>query len=282
MCDEINMPSQGISRRQLGGLGVVAALAACTSSKTSASASGLVEAMVEVPAGDGVAEAFFVHPREGRHPGVVLWPDIAGLRDAKKAMARQLAARGFAVLAVNHYYRSSRLPVTQSFAEFMAPEGRARIMPMVAALTRDAVLRDAGAYADWLGGRAEVDQTRGQGVQGYCLTGPVAIVSPTADPRIRAAASFHGVSLANDKPDSAHLTLASTSAGYLAAIARNDDARDPAEKEKFRAAAQAAGRPAEVEVYPADHGWCVPDSPAYDAVQAMRALERLVALYSGL
>jgi len=282
MCDESIVPAGGISRRELAGMGAAVAFAACAGSNGASGATSMVETMVEVPAGDGTAEAFFVHPREGRHPGIVLWPDIAGLRDAKKVMARQLAARGFAVLAVNLYYRSARMPVVDNFAAFMTPEGRARIMPMVAELTREAVLRDARAFADWLGGRTEVDQTRGQGAHGYCLTGPVAVVSPTADPRIRAAASFHGVSLANDKPDSAHLTLASTRASYLAAIARNDDARDPAEKEKFRAAADAAGRPAEVEVYPADHGWCVPDSPAYDAVQAARALDRLVALYSGL
>jgi carboxymethylenebutenolidase len=40
------------------------------------------------------------------------------------------------------------------------------------------------------------------------------------------------------------------------------------------------GAPAEIEVYPADHGWCVPDSPVYDAAQAERAWARLLALYA--
>ena len=39
---------------------------------------------------------------------------------------------------------------------------------------------------------------------------------------------------------------------------------------------------AEIEVYPADHGWCVPDSPVYNAAQAERAWERLLALYAKL
>ena len=47
----------------------------------------------------------------------------------------------------------------------------------------------------------------------------------------------------------------------LIAIAQDDDAKDPAAKSAFGAAANEAGAAAEVEVYAADHGWCVPDSP---------------------
>jgi Dienelactone hydrolase and related enzymes len=85
-----------------------------------------------------------------------------------------------------------------------------------------------------------------------------------------------------EKPDSPHLALARTSAAYLFAVARNDDAKAPQDKETLRDAAAAAQRPAEIEVYPAEHGWCVPDSPVYDAVQADRAWARMLALFSGL
>ena len=69
---------------------------------------------------------------------------------------------------------------------------------------------------------------------------------------------------------------------YLFAIARGDDARAPTDKDALRAAATAAGRQAEIGVYPAEHGWCVPDSPVYDQVEADRAWDRLLALYSKL
>jgi dienelactone hydrolase len=36
-----------------------------------------------------------------------MWPDIAGMREAKKTMARRLAAEGYAVLVVNQYYHSA-------------------------------------------------------------------------------------------------------------------------------------------------------------------------------
>lgn len=61
---------------------------------------------VKTPAGE--ADGFFVFPAEGKHPGVLLWPDVAGLREAFETMATRLAAAGYAVLAVNPYYRSAK------------------------------------------------------------------------------------------------------------------------------------------------------------------------------
>ena len=48
------------------------------------------------------------------------------------------------------------------------------------------------------------------------------------------------------------------------------------------AAAKAAGRPAEIAVYAADHGWTVPDTPIYDKAEAERAWSRLLALFATL
>ena len=290
MCDELTdaahdeaLARRGLSRRQFAAIGTAAALAACTGTDAAAKNGSLVEKAVQVTTPDGVSDCFFVRPAKGRHPGVVFWPDIGGLREAKKAMARRLAAAGYAVLAVNPYYRSAKAPVLSSFAEWRTDAGRAKVMPMVALLTAEAVTRDGGAYAAWLDAQPQVDKTRGIGVQGYCMSGPFTVRTAAAAPgRVKAAASFHGGGLVTDKPDSPHLLLARTEASYLFVIARNDDAKAPADKDTLRQAAEAAGRPAEVEVYPADHGWCVPDSPVYDQVQADRAWARLLALYAKL
>jgi carboxymethylenebutenolidase len=67
---------------------------------------------------------------------------------------------------------------------------------------------------------------------------------------------------------------------YLIAIAQDDDAEEPEAKTALRNAASAVGASAEIEVYAGDHGWCVPDSPAYDRDAAERAWGRLLATYS--
>jgi carboxymethylenebutenolidase len=287
MCDDFTradddkaLAAKGLTRRDFAAMGAgglaLAAMPALAKDRP------LTESMVMVPTLDGVADAFFVHPARGRHPAVMLWPDIGGLRETKMAMARRLAAEGFAVLAVNQYYRSARAPVLNSFAEWRTPEGRAKIGPMAAKLNHDAVSRDTVGFVTWLDSQRAVARRRGIGVQGYCMGGPFAVRSAAASPRIRAVASFHGGGLATDKPDSPHIYVTATGAAYLIAVARNDDARNPAEKDTFAAAARAAGRPIEVEVYNADHGWCVPDSPVYDAAEADRAFARLLALYRRL
>jgi carboxymethylenebutenolidase len=244
---------------------------------------GLVEAMVEMPTGDGTAEAFFVHPAEGRHPGVIFWPDAIGLRDAKKTMARRLASSGYAVLAVNQYYRNARLPLGIRFDTFRDEKAREKVMPLIAALNPEAVTRDAAAYAAFLDAQGAVDTRRGIGTQGYCMGGSLAFRTAAAVPgRITAVASFHGGGLVTEAPDSPHQTMAATRAAYLILPGRDDDAGQPEAKDVLRQTAEAHGRPAEIEVYNADHGWCVLDAPMYDEPEAERAWARLLELYKGL
>lgn len=176
-----------------------------------------------------------------------------------------------------------RAPQFADFADFMKQDGFTRVGPWRAKGTEPAaVARDAAAIVAWLDEQGSVDRRRGIGNQGYCMGGPMAIHAAAAVPgRIRAAASFHGGGLVTAAPDSPHHRL-QRGAGYLIAIARNDDAKQPAAKDALRDAAAAAGARAEIEVYPADHGWCVPDSPVYDAAEADRAWGRLLALYLSL
>lgn len=289
MCDDLTaieeeraLDARGIDRRSFAGLGA-AGLAVLAAPLAAKSPAGLTERMVEVTTPDGKLDAFFVHPAKGKHPAVILWPDIAGLREAYKVMARRLAADGHAVLVLNQYYRSAPAPHFNAITEWRTPEGQAKLRPMIPLLSAAAIESDAKASVAWLDGQKAVDKKRGIGSSGYCMGGPFTVRTAHAAPgRVRAAASFHGGSLVTDKPDSPHQLLKATKAGYLFAIARNDDARAPGDKDALREAAKAAGRPAEVEVYPADHGWCTIDSPVFDKVQADRAWERMLALFKTL
>lgn len=291
MCDEFTAPQEeaalaakGLSRREFAAIGAAGVLAACTGGTSEAKGKlALKEEAVTFATPDGTADGFFVHPARGKHPGVLLWPDIAGLRDAYKAMARRLAGAGYAVLVINHYYRSAPAPIMATMAEWRTPEGQAKLKPMIAAITPAGTTRDAKAAIAFLDAQKAVDTRRGIGTNGYCMGGPYTVRTAAAVPgRVRAAASFHGAGLVTDAPDSPHRLLASTKASFLFAIARNDDARAPGDKDALREAAKMAGRPAEIEVYNADHGWCTLDAPIYDKAEAERAWGRLLALYAGL
>lgn len=291
MCDDLTaieeeaaLAREGIDRRGFASLGAMglAALAAPLGAATRGGRA-LAEQMVTITTPAGQLDAFFVHPAKGRHPAVILWPDIAGLREAYKVMARRLAADGHAVLVLNQYFRSAPAPHFDAITQWRTPEGQAKLRPMLPLLTPDAVMMDARAAAAWLDRQRAVDKRRGIGAAGYCQGGPFTVRAAFAVPnRIRAAASFHGGGLVTDKPDSPHRLMKDTKAGFLFAIARNDDQRAPGDKDALRAAAAEAGRPAEVEVYPADHGWCTIDAPVFDKVQADKAWGRMLALFAKL
>lgn len=298
MCDEITeqenevwFAKDGLKRRDLAkvGAGAVALTlaAGCTTYADDSNAvnaavgsGGTRSRTVSIPTSDGTADAFFVYPAKGKHPAIIMWPDIAGLRDAYKTMGTRLAEAGYAVLVVNQYYRSSPAPIMTTMAEWRTEAGQAKLKPMIALMTSDAVTRDGGAFVDWLDKQPEVDTKKKIGSCGYCQGGAATIRTAARRPaRVGAVASFHGGGLASDKPDSPHLLFPTMRGAMLLAIARNDDERDPGAKDRLRMAADTAGRTAEIEVYPAQHGWCTIDAPVYDEAQANRAWDRMLALY---
>ncbi len=268
-----------MSRRGFGlAAAAVAGLAATAASGAEAA---VVETDVEVRTPDGVADSALFHPPgKGRWPAVLIWTDILGLRPVFREMGRRLAAQGYVVLAPNPFYRAKRAPVVDAAFDFSKPEDRAKVMPLAATLTPEGATRDATAFIAFLDKQPQTDTRKKAGVQGYCMGGPLTFRSAAAVPaRFGAAATFHGGGLVTAKPDSPHLLAPAIKASMLCAVARNDDARDPAAKDTLRKALTDAGRPNTVEVYPADHGWCVKGSQPYDEASAERAWAALTALY---
>jgi carboxymethylenebutenolidase len=141
-------------------------------------------------------------------------------------------------------------------------------------------MTDAKAFVGWLDKQASVAKDRKIGTQGYCMGGPIAFRTAAAVPdRVGAVASFHGGGLVTSNPNSPHLQAAKTKAQLLIAIAQNDDARSPTEKDVLKETFAKVNLPAEIEVYAGAHGWCPPDSGVYNEPQAEKAWSRLLALY---
>ncbi|AZI36447.1 putative hydrolase [Caenibius tardaugens NBRC 16725] len=275
------LAKRGITRRQFSAVGAAIAIAACAPHERATANEGLAESMVSIATPDGEADAFFVHPATGKHPAVIMWPDVAGLRDAYKVMARRLATAGYAVLVPNAYYRDSKAPVLTSLSQWFEPEHQARIKPMLAKIDGKMIAQDARTYADWLDGQDSVDIERRIGTSGYCMGGAYAVrTAAAASTRIGAVCSFHGSRLVTQDADSPHTLIAATQARYLFAIGKDDDAKAPEEKTILKQVTDDAGRPAEIEVYPADHGWCTIDAPSYDKAAAEKAWARMLATYA--
>jgi carboxymethylenebutenolidase len=149
------------------------------------------------------------------------------------------------------------------------------------ALTEATNMTDAKAFIGWLDQQGSVAKNRKMGTQGYCMGGPLAFRTAAAVPdRVGAVGSFHGGGLVTDKPNSPHLQASKTKAQFLVAIAANDDARAPTDKDVMKKTFADAKVTAEIEVYTgSSHGWCPPDSKVYNEALAEKAWSRLLALY---
>jgi carboxymethylenebutenolidase len=288
MCDndsledmiEYQLRSAVLSRRQFGALTLGAGVVSLLPPVADAAAE-VQEAEVDIKTPDGTADAYFVRPSTGSYPGVLMWPDIFGLRPAFRQMGKRLAESGYSVLVVNPFYRVKRAPTAPEHADFEDPATRTALMALMGALTAETAVTDAKAFVAWLDGQASVDRKRKMGTAGYCMSGPFTMRTAAAFPdRIGAGASFHGGGLVTDKPDSPHLLVAKMKAHYLIAIAESDDQRQPEAKNALRAAFAKAKLPAEIEVYAGTiHGWCPLDSRVYNSDQAEKAWSRMLALF---
>ena len=242
-----------------------------------ANAAAVTEADVNVTTPDGTADCYFVHPASGASAGVLVWPDIFGLRPAFRQMGKRLAESGYAVLVVNPFYRVKKAPTAENGAATPIPQ----VMPLMQALNETTHMTDAKAFVGWLDKQSAVAKNRKIGTQGYCMGGPMALRTAAAMPdRVGAVASFHGAALVTNAPNSPHLQAAKSKAQFLIAIATNDDQRSPNDKNVLKETFEKANLPAEIEVYAgAAHGWCPPDTQVYNEPQAEKAWSRLLVLY---
>ena len=272
--DKQEFENRGLVTRRQFGLMVGAGVALVLPRVANAATVNEMEVNITTP--DGVCDAYFVYPTTGTAPAIIIWPDIFGLRPTFRTMGKRLAESGYAVLVVNPFYRKQKAPTAAKGTQTPISELR----PLASGFTDVTEMTDAKAFIAWLDTQACVDKKKKIGTQGYCMGGPMAFRTAAASDRIGAAATFHGGGLVNDQPTSPHLQAAKSKAQFLVAIAANDDARAPKDKDTLKETFEKAERPAEIEVYEgAAHGWCPPDSSVYNEPQAEKAWKRLLALY---
>jgi len=286
MCDELTnkdaeeyLRQNALTRREFSKRGIGATLAMMLPPVANALDVVGQDVLVETP--DGMADCYFVHPTSGQHAAAIVWPDIVSIRPAFRAMGKRLAESGYSVLVVNPYYRTAKGQIVPDGKGFRDPGIRELLMPHARSLSPETCVTDGRAYVQYLDQHPSVDTSRKIGTTGYCMTGSYTMRLAAAMPdRIGAGGSFHGGGLATDAEDSPHLLVPQMKAGFLIAIAANDDERDPEAKVLLREAFDANGIDAEIEVYAGtQHGWCPPDSAVYNEEQAERAWSRLLELF---
>src|SRR5262245_8636396 len=172
-----------------------------------AAAAGLevVETNVDIKTPDGTCDAAFIYPKSGSYPGVLIWTDAFGLRPTFRDMAKRLAAEGYSVLVPNPFYRVAKAPVFTDVASFnfQNQADRAKLTPLMGSVNAPgAAEKDAAVYIAFLDSQKQVNKSKKNGNQGYCMGGPLIVKTAAAVAnRVGAAASFHGGGLVTANPD---------------------------------------------------------------------------------
>jgi carboxymethylenebutenolidase len=236
---------------------------------------------VQIPAADGRSPGTLHVPGgDGPWPGVLVFPDAGGTREIFGQMGDRLAGMGYVALIPDIYYRAGQWAPFDVATLFTDSQERARLATLAGVLTSDRIIADSGAYADFLLARPEV---RGSaiGTTGYCLGGHMSLIAAGGLGRtIAAAASFHGgrLAVAGD-PSSPHLSADRITATVYVAGAIEDDSFTTEQAALLESALTGAGVDHTVEIYPARHGFAVPDNPTYDTEADARHWDALRQLY---
>ncbi|WP_202239011.1 dienelactone hydrolase family protein [Actinacidiphila reveromycinica] len=243
-----------------------------------------------VPTEDGRADAFAAFPQGGgRHPGVLMYADVFGIRPATREMACELAGHGYCVLVPNFLYRHGPTPLVDLPA-YISKEARpaivARLMPAIEAHTGDQARRDAAAYLAFLGARPEVSAGP-VAVTGYCVGGLLAMRAAATHPgRVAAVAGFHNPvgpvaafhgPLGDDGPGSLPGFLAGLTAEVHLGHAESD--MTPAALDGLNRVLDEAGTRHTSEIHPGTvHGFTMSDTHVFDPAATRRHWDRLLDL----
>jgi carboxymethylenebutenolidase len=238
----------------------------------------MIELHIDIPTPDGAMGSFIAHPDSGSRPVVLFLMDAPGKREELHDMVRRLASAGYYVIVSNLYYRS-----VPAFNVFETGD-RDRMMELMNSLTNALALEDAKAMLAYAKADAAADVSK-VGVVGYCMSGPFSFAIAAGLPgQVKAAASFHGVRLAVDAPDSPHRHLGQIDGEVYVGCAETDHWAPPEMVAEFETALAEASKVSKVrgavEWYPGtEHGFVFPARPAYNRGAAERHWSRLHDLF---
>jgi carboxymethylenebutenolidase len=156
---------------------------------------------------------------------------------------------------------------------------RDRFRGMIASINHEMVMRDTAHLLEAVSG-SPVVRSGPMAAVGYCMGGGYALSAAGTFPeRVVAAASFHGGSLATDKPDSPHLLAPRMRGSVYVGAAAIDPTFDDPQRQRLDEALTAAGVRYVLEVYDgAKHGFAVDGHLAYDRQAAERHWSVLTAM----
>lgn len=234
----------------------------------------VVKENVTVQTGNEKMPCYLARPASGGpYPGLVVVMEAFGLNNNIKSLTERFAAEGFVVISPNLYFRQPN--------NVVGYDNLPAAIKLMGSLTDAGIVTDMTAAIDYVKGLKDVKPKFG--TTGFCMGGRVAFLTAVRNSDVFATAPYYGggMTRAGGGGGKAPTDDAANLKGPVLAFFGGKDAFIPAaEVDKFRAALSAAGKQAEVVVYPdADHGFMCDDRPSYHPQHAKESFPKTVEFF---
>jgi len=233
---------------------------------------GLVTATVEIPTADRKIPGYLARPAaKGKHPVVFVNSEIFGVHEWVKDICRRLAKAGYVALAPDLFVRAGDPSKTVDMKA---------VMDIVKATPGDQVTSDTAASLKWLAAQPFADMKRA-GVTGFCWGGGATWLCCERFPEFKAGVAWYGPLKAGPYPRTPPIELVKDlKCPVLGLYGGQDKGIPAADIEEMRKAIAAAGKKAEIIVYPdSQHGFLADYRPSYDPKAAPEAWAKMLAFF---
>ena len=215
-------------------------------------------------------------PPEGGWPTVLWYMDLPGIRTHLREGMARLAGEGYRVVAPDLHHRLGRL-LHKEPKDMGQPGAKEEMFGWLGVMTDDQIQHDGERALDAAGLGSDDTFL----IIGFCLGARAAYRTVERHPgRVLAASSFHPSNIADDEPDSPHLTAGDCTIPMYFGIGEADQMQSIAKHQRFIDAV-APHSYVEIETFPgADHGYTWPGTPNYNENAAETSWAKTFALFS--
>lgn len=231
-------------------------------------------------------ETFVTSPDHAPRGAVILYMDIWGIREELRAIARDVAARGYVCFLPDLYHRegSIRHEYVDEHGRMRSllslnPEEQEQVRGPMHRLTDDMVMDDTRALL------AVMDDAYSCiGAVGYCMGGRHALLAGGMFPdRIKVAACLHGANLVNDTPTSPHVIAAQITGEAYCGFAERDPFGSAEIRTRIEDQFAGTGARLTCAVHPgAEHGYALPGRDVHDADATVRDWTQILVMLKRL
>ncbi len=271
----------GVSRRAvvIGGIGAGFALAVqpvMAQSVITTPADGLVAGDVEIKTSNGDMPGYRAYPASGSNfPTVLVIEEVFGVHEHIKDMCRRFAKAGYYAIAPEVFFRlgdPTKAPDTQTLMSTIIMK-----KPDAEAMT------DFDAAVAFAKGEGKADTAK-LGVTGFCWGGRYTWLYTAYSKNVKAAVAWYGpiqTPPTNElRPKNSIDVVGQLNAPVLGLYGGKDTGITAEHVEAMRKAVAAAGKKAEIVVYPeAAHGFNADYRPSYNKDAASDGWKRLLAWF---